>query len=215
VTVDPSRLAVGLDPELASDVQHSRLINAEPAPFLAHGRIWEVMYGSSSHPAFVTLGQLEGGPTTVLSSPAVFVDFARKAGLVLDDDVRRTEYVKTFLSMGSRYVLVEALSSMYFMKGPDEPYVTGKEEILKIDPGSRTELEKEYAKLRDVRRQIRERAAAIKPLCLRGTGSFRGTVHAMAGFALVRLDLTLDPSGAVAIHEEVLVTGLPLPVVTH
>jgi hypothetical protein len=211
---DRGLLAAGLASELARQVQDERtVITPQPAPFLVRGKIWEVEYGSRFHPMVVQLGEVEGGPTAVLSSSAAFLDFARRAGLALDDEARRTAYVRTYLSMEPRYfVIVEALSGIPFTVARDLKDMKNMDDLFKIDPGARTEIEAGIAK----RREIEERhGAAIKPLCLRGTGPFRGAVHAIADGALVRLDLTLDPGGAVAVREEVLVTGVPLPMVVR
>jgi hypothetical protein len=209
---DRGLLSAGLDAPLAGEVQskHS-FVNAVPAPFLVHGKIWELLY-DTYHPKVVHLGQIDGQPTVVLSSAAVFLDFARRAGLALDDDARQAAYLREYLSLDPRYLaIVEAPSGIPFTAPRSMPDTEETKQLFLIDPGARGEMERGIAK----RREVEERhAAAIKPLCLvRGALPVRGVVHAIASGALVRLELTLDPGGAVATREVVLATDLPLPFV--
>ena len=206
---DRARLAAGLEAFLGDMVRERSEIVARPTPFLARGTIWDVMHYGHSHPFYFHLGAIEGSPTVVLSSSSALVGFARQAGLVLDDDAKRVAYVKTFLSLDPKILqLLESPQDIHFTVPRDIASMTvPAEDMEALRPIFLEEIQR--------RRQVEDRhAGSIKPMCLKGAFPFRGVIHAIKRQqTLVRLEVTLERSGEVAVRELVLAEQVPVPAV--
>lgn len=209
---EPDRvaLAFGLEPYFADLIQQRRAEITTPlTPFLRCGAIHDVEYFGGHHPTYFHVAWLPERPTRALSRPSDLLAFVREAGLVLDTDERRTTYVKTFLGLDTAYQqLLESVQDFHFAVARDmsDPSVA---EILSIDP---------QAHIRDqigLRRHIEDVIGkSIKPLRLPGSAPWRGAMHAIkkTDTLLVRLDVTLGPSGDVAVREKTLATGVPVTI---
>jgi hypothetical protein len=207
---DRARLAEGLDAFLGDMVRSDRSeIVARPAPFLARGTIWDGLHYGHSHPFYFHLGSIEGTPTVALSSSSALVGFARQAGLMLDDDAKRVVYLKTFLSLDPKILqLLESPQDIHFTAPRDIASLTlSAEDMEMLRPIILDEIQR--------RRQIEDRhSASIKPMCLKGAFPFRGVIHAIKRQqTLVRLEVTLERSGEVAVREVVLAERVPVPAV--
>jgi hypothetical protein len=181
-------------------------ITAHPAPFLRCGAIYDVEYFGHNHPSYFHVAWLPERPTRALSQPSDLLAFVREAGLDLDTEERRTTYVKTFLGLDAAYQqLLESVQDFRFVVARDmsDPSVA---ELLSIDP---------QAPIRDqigLRRHIEDEIGKrIKPLRLPEPAPWRGAIHAIKKpVTLVRLDVTLGPSGDVGVREKTLATGVPV-----
>ncbi len=207
-TPDRGSLAVGLDPFLAGMVLDERTdLVARAAPFLAHGRIWDLEHFGHAHPFYAHVGELPGAPSVALSSSASFVAFARSAGLVLDTEAARAAYVKTFVALDPDVlVLLESGQDIRF-DVPRERSAVSRELLDLLGPAILEEVER--------RRYVEDHLAhGIAPVCLRGAGPCHGVVYAIKRQQkLVRIEVTLEKSGAVAAHEVILAERVPVPMV--
>jgi hypothetical protein len=207
---DGLALAAGLEPYLADMIRSPMAeITAPPAPFLRCGAIYDVEYFGRYHPTYFHVAWLQERPTRALSQPSKLLAFVREAGLMLDTEERRTTYVKTFIRLDAAYQqLLESVQDFRFTVARDmsDPSVA---ELLSIDP---------QAPIRDqiaLRRHIEDvLGKRIKPLRLPGSAPWRGAIHAIKKpVMLVRLDVTLGPSGDVGFSEKTLITGVPVTMV--
>ena len=180
---------------------------ARAAPFLVRGMIWDMEHFGHAHPFYAHIGELPGAPSVALSSSASFVAFTRSAGLVLDTEVARAAYVKTFLELDPEVlVLLESGQDIRF-NVPRERSAVSREVLDLLGPAVLEEVQR--------RRHVEDHLApAIAPLCLRGAGPLHGVVHAIKRQQkLVRIEVTLEKSGAIAAREVLLAEHVPVPMV--
>lgn len=207
---DRARLAAGLDAFLAGIVQSDRTdLTAASTPFLTRGRIWDLEQFGHAHPLYAHLGAIEGSPTVNLSSSRAFSDFARSAGLALDDAAARIAYVKMYLARDPEILwLVESTEQMHFTVPRERADLKlSAEEMETVGPMILEDVER--------RREVEARhLAGLQPICLAGKGPFHGVIHAIQRQQrLLRIDVTLERSGEITAREKLLAERVPVTVV--
>jgi hypothetical protein len=187
-----SRLSATDGPSAAFVSAPEARLTAYPTPFFSTGVVVRVQRNLPTHPALLFVGSSPELVVTLTGKPSAFPQLAAKAGLSLDSADKRNGYVRAY------YETTRIMSKRFD--------VLDKIEDLKPRPNLPPAEQTRLAEIQ------KTHGPAVKPVAMSDAPPYKGSLFAVKDQALVRYDVTLQPSGELEAKEITLEPNLPIPI---
>jgi len=159
-------------------------------PFFARGGIARVQRSLPHEPVALYVGWAGHYTKVLTGSPESFPVLAKHAALSLSRAAQRIGYVRAYFQstrpIAKRFTILDRVGD------------------IRPRPGLTAE---EQARFDEIRRA---RAAAVKPIALSDEPPWRGSLYALVGQDLVRIDFDFGEDGRIAATDELIEADLPI-----